>query len=506
MKILFINFNLGSTAGINNGIAVLSAVLKEKGHRVGLIFLCEELGYGFDLARIKKDVLDFQPDIIGISLVEPQLKYMARFCKDLRKYYKGFVVCGGPHPTMSPEDVLSVDGMDAVCVGEGEDAIAELAEKLKLAKDRTQIKNLWFKLDNGTVIKNRLRPFKKISDLPAEDKELFGLDKIIRMKNYQLEVSLGRGCPYGCSYCINKPYLELYKKLCDGPTTPQDYIRIKNADTVISEIKSVVLKHPKIRKIAFIDDDLLMYAGFVKDFFTKYRKEVVLPFMCNANPLSFDIHKGRFLKEAGCDDVRFGVESGSERIKKDIMNRPISNRRIKTAFKAAGELGLMASSFNMIGLPTETMEEVLETLKLNAAIMPDTVKVMTFYPFGNTPIYDICARSGLIDYEKKRELDNYDTFTCLKFTPEHQLFLKKVQVAFNWYINIFMRNESSRHYLKAVKDIEAMDGKAWEKFDFDHADKEISDRMKKIGAVHYFKFMNRSLAAKFPGRELFATK
>lgn len=502
MRVLFVNFNIGSTPGINNGLAILSAVLKRRGDEVGLIFLCDELGYGLDLDRIKRDIVSFSPDIIGLSLMETQLKYAVKFCDDLRNYYRGFVVCGGPYPTMDPEGCLFLRGINAVCVGEGEDALAELTAAFEAKKDYTAIRNLWFKLPDGAILKNRLRPFKELNELPLEDKEIFDLEKILPLKNYQLEVMLGRGCAYQCSYCINRSYLKIYENLCEYPVIMRNYIRTKEISAAIEEIKGSVLRHPEIRKIAFIDDNFLMYKNFLEEFCERYKREIALPFMCNANPLSYNASKAKILKDAGCDDVRFGVESGSERVKKDILNRPISNQSVMEAFKINREFGLMTSSFNMIGLPTETKEEVLDTLRLNAGIMPDTVKVMTFYPFKSTPIYELCEKSELIEYDKKFDLDNYDTFTSLKFSFEHRLFLKKIQSVFNWYLNSFMNNEASPEYAAAIKEAEGINGEDWERFDYAAVDKELSRKMTRIGAPHYSKFVNRSLAVKFPSRHL----
>jgi anaerobic magnesium-protoporphyrin IX monomethyl ester cyclase len=203
MKILFINFNIGSTVGINNGLAILSAVLKNKNHKVDLLFLSEELGYDFNLDRMKQDIMERNPDIIGISLMEPQFKYMREFCSSAKEYFKGFIVCGGPFPSMDPETVLAVEGVNAVCIGEGEDTVCELAHSLESGEDYSNIKNLWVKMNDGVIKKNRLRPFKDLQDLPPEDKGIFDLNKILKLKNYQLETMLGRGCVYKCSYCIN---------------------------------------------------------------------------------------------------------------------------------------------------------------------------------------------------------------------------------------------------------------------------------------------------------------
>ncbi len=275
---------------------------------------------------------------------------------------------------------------------------------------------------------------------------------------------------------------------------------MKDVNTVITEIKGTVKKHPEIKKIAFGDDNVLFYKETISNFLHRYKEEIGLPFRCSCSPMLFSLSKGRLLKEAGCVDVSFGIESGSERIKNNILRRPMSNASIIKAFKIIEELDIMSSSFNMIGLPTETKDEVFATLKLNAAIRPDCIKMMTFYPFENTPIYDLCLKKEMIDHDKKKQLDNYQTFTCLKFPPEYQLFLKKVQAIFNWYINISLNNETSSQYQKLVDEVEAMSEEVFDDFDFGAVDQDISHRFRRKGFLHYTNFMNRSLAVKFPSK------
>lgn len=498
MKILFVNFNLRATCGINHGLAVLSAVLKRNNHKVELIFLSEELGYGFDLQRIRRDILQVDPDVIGISLVETQRKYAIDFCKDLCSYCRGFVICGGPYPTMDPEGCLSLEGVSAVCIGEGEDALLELIAALECGSNYRNIRNLWFKLPDGSILKNKLRPFKNINELPPEDKELFDLNSLLRLKNFQLETMLGRGCNSHCSYCINHSYLEQYRHFCEERVTVKEYVRSKNKGTVLAEIKNAISNHPEIQKIAFIDDNFLGYQD-LQNFCMRYDKEIGLPFICNVNPLSLDATKGRWLKDCGCEIIRLGVESGSERIKREILKRPISNQTIAEASQVASDLGLKTSFYNMMGLPTESREEVFETLRLNALLKPDIVKLMTFYPFKNTALYDLCARLDLIDYEKKETLDNYDTFSCLRFPHGHDLFLYKMQTAFNWVLNLYLDNTASSRYGALITAIEKMNEADWKQFDFASVDEEVSNEFKKRGILHYAKSINRSLAIKVPG-------
>ncbi|MCX5815855.1 MAG: cobalamin-dependent protein [Proteobacteria bacterium] len=278
MKILFVNFNLGATAGINNGIAAMSAVLKERGHQVELIFLAESLGYDFDLQRLKKDIVRINPDVLGLSVMEPQFKYAVEFCRYLTTYYSGVVVVGGPYPTMDPETVLSVEGVNAVCVGEGEEAICELMDAVYKGENINSIKNLWVKSSDGSIARNKLRPFIDLRKVPPEDKNLFDLNKILSLKNYQLEVMASRGCAFKCTYCINGSYVALCRKLSDGAAKFKDYIRVKDAQIILTEIKNVITLHPEVKKIAFIDDNFATNLRFLEDFCLLYKEDIGLPF------------------------------------------------------------------------------------------------------------------------------------------------------------------------------------------------------------------------------------
>lgn len=503
MRILFLYFNLNVTIGIPNGVSQLSAILKQVGHKVQLITLCEELGYPLDLWRLKSDILGYRPDVVAISALDMQMKYVKTVCDSMTTYYNGWVICGGMGPTMRPDETIMYNGVDAICIGEGDDAFVEWVNAIQNGGDYTSIKNIWVCGEirgEPLILQNRLRPLKNLSTLPPEDKEISDLNTILPLKGWQLEHGRGRGCVNKCAYCMNHAYLEAYRLYGVGGKCPsvKEYVRSKPIDITMTELLTSTHNHPKIEKIAFIDDDLLLYRDTV-EFLRMYKEKINLPFVCNIHPHSVTSGKAEALRIAGCDTVRLGIESGSERVKKEILNRTMSNESAEKAIKLCHDVGLTTSIYIMIGLPTETMDEVHQTLRFIAKLRPDIVKLCLFYPFTGTKLYELCEKLDIIDYEKREKLDSFDTYTCLKFTPEHQLFLRKAQVIFNWYVNMYLEqgNDFTKYYSTNIEVVDKMSEEEfleYEKGGFLIDDTLAGEVWASSGEYCYTKFVNRSLA------------
>ncbi|MFC1906932.1 B12-binding domain-containing radical SAM protein [Chloroflexota bacterium] len=103
-----------------------------------------------------------------------------------------------------------------------------------------------------------------------------------------------------------------------------------------------------------------------------------------------------WLKQANCQGISIGIESGSEKIRKEVLNRLMTNEQIIRAFSTAKEAGLAVSSFNMVGIPFETRMEIQETITLNRKIRPNMVAVSTFTPYPGTQLRDSCQQKGWI--------------------------------------------------------------------------------------------------------------
>jgi anaerobic magnesium-protoporphyrin IX monomethyl ester cyclase len=258
MKILFIFPNLGGSPGFNTGIPILSAILKQKSHIVKLIHLNEKMGYGLDLKRIQQDINSFSPDLIGISANTNQFLVGIKIAKHIKKINNKIpIIFGGVHPTLNPIETLRYKCVDMIVVGEAEEALPELIEKLENKKYIDRVNNVWFK-SNNKIIKNKLNKYIDLNKIPFMDVSIYDYQKLINLRNGWIEVVLNRGCPYNCTYCFNRPYKEIYNRY--NKNEAGAYIRAGNYKTTINGIKKIIKKYKNIKCISFGDDDFLLHS------------------------------------------------------------------------------------------------------------------------------------------------------------------------------------------------------------------------------------------------------
>ena len=209
------------------GIMSLSAVLKEAGHQTDII-KC-------DLEDVEAKMMDFDPGIVAYSVCTGQHKYYRDINLRLKESFDFIAVFGGPHPTFFNE-FINEPGVDIICLGEGEEAMVELADRIKNNQAFTDILNLCVK-EQDKIIKNSVRPLIDIEKLPFPDRELIA--KYPKSFNHPVKNFFwGRGCPYNCPYCFNHSLKQLYQ----GRGA---YVRLRSIESLLKEKNS--FRHPSKR-------------------------------------------------------------------------------------------------------------------------------------------------------------------------------------------------------------------------------------------------------------------
>lgn len=367
------------------GVASLSAVLTQEGHRTSLIHITRPINKSDFIDRVKKE----SPELIGFSSTSPMFPFVKKFASWLvEAEIEVPTICGGIHPTVAPEESIGVEGIEIICRGEGEAAMAALCRKIENNEEISNIPNLWIK-KNNTIIKNPLRPIlEDLDKLPFPERNIFNYHNLYAEREGRMSFLVSRGCPYNCTYCCNHLLRNIYKS--EGKP-----VRFRSVDNVIEEIKEVVEHYHFINTVNFDDDILFLNRQWAEEFTEKYSREIKLPFICNARANLVDKAVVELLRKAGCYHIKFGIESGNAHICNEILNRNLTNEQIKNAFALCKEAGLITESFNMVGIPFETPSTIIDTIKLNASIAVNKMQVSIYQPYKGTRLANLCQDHGL---------------------------------------------------------------------------------------------------------------
>ncbi|MCG2720939.1 MAG: B12-binding domain-containing radical SAM protein [Thermodesulfovibrionales bacterium] len=366
------------------GVMMLSAMLKSRGFKVELVKAT--------VKDLSASLNQGEPTILAYSLVSQLAETILAVNKEIKQRFSVKSFFGGPHPTYYPELILE-EGVDGICLGEGDFAIVDLVSRIRDGRDYLDVSNWHFKQDDR-IIKNALRPLvEDLDTLPFADRDV--------MKNdYLNSIMTTRGCPYQCTYCLNAAYNRLYNYRSAK-------IRQRSVDHVIEELGQIKARFPRTF-IAFLDTILPVRKDWTEEFAKKYRKNINLPFFCNIKTDITDRETIQILKEAGCHSIAIGVESSSEEIRKKLMKRKVTNEKIIEVANWIHESGIKLHTFNIIGMPQTSFFDDVETLKFNVSIKADYAVGSVLSPYKRTEIYEIAKSLNMLSTDS--------TFSRGKFT------------------------------------------------------------------------------------------
>lgn len=405
MKVLFIyslddvqsmNFPLRSTESIQLGISYISSVLKAAGHQVQLLVLGSGMGRK-NLELVERLILDFKPGLACFTAVSSQYRFISGIARYIRdRWPEIYLLIGGVHATLNPERVIEAE-FDALCIGEGEYPTVELCAQLEEGSGPGGIANLWLKHRDGAIEKTLPRPFQHDLDaFPFPDREIWA-PWIKEQEGAGLTVLLGRGCPYDCTYCSNRELSKL---------APGKYVRMRSPVNILGEIVDLCERYPDKTYIYLEIETIGLDKVWTVELCRQLEafnstKDRPLSFGTNfrISPRTLDEEIFSCLAKANIRRINIGLESGSERIRREVLKRDYSNQDFLTAVSLARKYGMSVCVYNMIGIPGETFQDYWETVNLNRVCQPEVHFTSIFFPYQGTELYDICIKEGLIGDE-----------------------------------------------------------------------------------------------------------
>lgn len=411
MHVLFVYDSIAKS--FHSGISALSAYLKLHGHSAALLTVRRH--HSLEEFRSSFIGLSRKAGIVAVTAMTTQWPRLLQLFPVIREEFKGPIVCGGYHPTIRPEEVISHPCIDMICIGDGEEALLELAEALERGGDVFSIKNLWIKAGREgffrgkeAVFRNDIRVLNPdLDSLPYWDREIYAYEDFYNefaevtffYAKRTIPIAAGRGCPYACTFCSNAFMSRLYRK-CRSK-----YLRRRSVDSLLGEMNFLAANYP-VEGFEFWDEQFEVNIQWLEEFRDKYPRELGFPFLVGLRPENATPEVLSILKDAGCRVACIGIESGNEEYRQNVLNKKCTNRQILAAFANAREAGISPVALVMVGMPEEDRRLAQETLELVRRIRPDHIMISAFRPLPGTKLYEYCVEKGYVIDENMKQIFN----------------------------------------------------------------------------------------------------
>ncbi|HEY9036896.1 MAG TPA: radical SAM protein [Pseudomonadales bacterium] len=377
-----------------------------------------------------KTLRDFKADAVAISVVSGNIREASRITRVIHEALPLPVIWGGHGPTLEPERCIKE--ADLLCIHEGEQVIVDFANKLDAGEGIDGIAGTWCRQSDGSIAKYPGRPLVKLDDLAMPNwtrEDNIHISGNTVTHNYypsnlgeSYAIMTQRGCPFSCSFCIESKYQDEFGK--------KDSLRRKSASLIIDELVHAKATLP-ISRVLFYDDVFTVNPRWLKTFLAEYKEKVGLPFWCWTYPTTHNPEILSWLKDAGCDAITLGLQSGSARILEDHYGRPTKISRMHAAAEEIVDSGIHGEFDMIFRHPHETEEDLRMTVDF-LLDFPQKMKAiwlaeMTYFPGHHfTAEAEAAARENLVTYGRQLQVSDslYDYYyrlfrlTRMKFPKE----------------------------------------------------------------------------------------
>jgi radical SAM superfamily enzyme YgiQ (UPF0313 family) len=374
------------------GVLYIAAALKEHGHQVQVLDADVD---GLSVEQMATRLLESQPDLVGFSMMTPQLIPALQTCVALKAARPDLtIVLGGAHVDSTHEDVFSMaDCFDFAIYGEGEHALLEAIDRIEndpardLSRCLAGVGNVIYRDSSGEVVRNAKRAFlPSLDQLPSVDYDMVDIHKYIiptMAGKYVISMMLSRGCPFDCTFC-------------DAPITMGKKLRFWSMDRIIHDIRMYVEKYD-CHNFVFKDSTFTANKKWAAEFCDAIiASGLKIKWRCNTRVNLVPAPLLEKMRQAGCYVINFGVESGDPQILKNI-HKDVKIEDVYDAHRRCRKAGIRTYATFLIGSPGETDRTVQATIDVARGIRPNLAMFFVSTAYPGTPMYDEALREGFVE-------------------------------------------------------------------------------------------------------------
>lgn len=378
--------DLGRFGPLNEplGLAYIAAYLERAGHEVSIL---DAPALGISCRDIPRIVRDGDYQVLGVTMLTPMYRRSVEVIRTVWEAFPGMViVVGGAHPTILPEETLQNNPeIDFAVMGEGEEVMSALVRALEERSDPSAIPGLAFRRDGRIHINPPRRLIEDLDELPMPARHLLPMDAYHMTRSrsrssHAFTVSVARGCPFDCAFCCR-----IFGRK----------VRHHSVERILEEVRSLVDVYGA-KEINLEADTLTLNKPFLLSLCEGLIRSGLtgrIIWTCESRVDTVNEDLLRRMKEAGCWQISYGVETGTQRLL-DLIQKGITLERIERTFSLTKKIGITIRAFYMLGLPTETREESLRTIAFARKLDAQWSQFTLFTPFPGTALYDLAAQDG----------------------------------------------------------------------------------------------------------------
>lgn len=426
------------------GLAYIGATLEKCGHSVAIL---DAPARSMSIEEICSEIAG-KFDLIGVTMLTPMYSRSLEVIKAVKNEFPNIpVVVGGPHPTILPEETMTeIQEIDYIVIGEGEYTLRNLVDAIEKGIPLRSVPGIAYR-ENGQICKTpQAAMIENLDDIaiPARHLLPFNAYRMTRTRTrsgHSFTVIVARGCPFNCAFCC-----QLFGRK----------VRQHSAERIMEEVRLLVDEYGAT-EINLEADTLTFNKDFVHDLCTGFidsglSKRIAWTCESRVDTVTYDMLK--HMKEAGCWQISYGVETGTQRLL-DLIKKGITLEQIENAFEQTKRVGIKIRAFFMLGLPTETREDSSRTIAFAQKLDAEWSQFTLFTPYPGSELYEMILRDGGLRSFRWTDYRTHGGWTEgeISYVPEGRNPREMKELQKKAYRSVYLR---PRVFLRRLREVDSL--------------------------------------------------